>query len=150
LALIGSRANKPRGDRASMGIAENIIGTHYRYPDYFEAHILPAMRRAKADVETRYAGDLAELAGARAEVAFTFAKYRREVRGERNAGLSDALGWAASGDPKLQDLAVRTLESIDAPEAAAGLENLRSSGNLVVSAAARMALERRASRALRK
>jgi acyl dehydratase len=71
-SLIGSRRKYFNGRTASMGIADNIIGTHYRYPDYFEVNrekIREFARAVKDDHPAHYSEAAAKEIGYDALVA---------------------------------------------------------------------------------
>lgn len=63
------------------------------------------------------------------KVQYVKLKYRRQILGEKLAGLSEALGWAQSNRPAIQLLAVGTLKDIDDPRSVAELEKLVRSKN---------------------
>jgi len=56
-------------------------------------------------------------------------KYRRQIVGEKLAGLTEALKWADSEKPNVQLLAVRTLQEIDDASSVAELQKLVKSKN---------------------
>ena len=80
-------------------------------------------------------------AHAHAEAQFLREKYERRIEGNRTAGIDDAVQWARSDDPRLQMLAVQTLQDIDIPAAVDALEKLKNTKDLVVSQAAANALQ---------
>jgi acyl dehydratase len=70
--LIGSRGKDVKGEHTAMSIAQDIIGTHYRYPDYFEVDrekIREFARAVKDDHPAHYSEEAAKECGQDALIA---------------------------------------------------------------------------------
>jgi hypothetical protein len=106
---------------------------------YFEQEVFPSLDALEAKLTALPDIGVLESEEIIAEFAFVRAKYRRALSGDASAGLDLGLQWAGSGNPKLQDLAVKTLADVPGRKARQALEQLAASPHLNISSAAKAA-----------
>jgi hypothetical protein len=109
----------------------------------FEKKILPLMKKTAATALAMYSEDQEDKEETEAEIDFAYRDYERRILGSRDAGLEEALQWASSKNPKIQELAVNILEKIDAPEADTALSDLAGSSNIFIRDRAREVMEKK-------
>ncbi len=148
-------------------IGGRLVDVSVQFPTYFRDHILPMMaadrmeaQRALADYSkpadrNSQAVDDRSREGSGHWKATTYSEkvivelqyvqdeYHRRVLREKTAGLDNALRWARSDDPAIQQFAIQVLEPIDSSLAAAELDRLAHSPNATTAKRARDSLDNR-------
>ncbi|MGH9451759.1 MAG: hypothetical protein ACRD11_14680 [Terriglobia bacterium] len=74
-----------------------------------------------------------------AEIGFVRLRYQHLILGNKNAGLDQAIGWAASSNVNIAVLGVRSLAEMTAPRAWVEIGKLRNSSDYAVCMQARAA-----------
>jgi hypothetical protein len=111
-----------------------------RYPELYQAELVPRLSLLVHVAEAGFAGDKAALELYRDCGLFIRFKYERMVMHNTGAGLERALSWADSSAPSIQVLAVKTLGEITDPRSISALRRLAGSQDVRVRIFAEAAL----------
>ena len=109
--------------------------TSRQFREFYASEVLSWSRTLERMIVPPLGSGSTQNAYIEAQIVFARLKYRRVILGERKAGLQEAMGWADSSQPDLQQLAVQTLQEIADPDSIRDSRNWQDPGSKACAAA---------------